>query len=152
MICITNYSMVTISLLFFFVQSVFKAWSNLFLLSYSLFSGIIMFLFKFLSFIPIILAQNENRLYRRLFLDEEDWTKFIFKTISFDVKTRIECGSTCNYHQNQCSLFSYDEFLSNCHIGNFEHQIGNLMFGMHGQSSAYLFLGNTIQENQENIL
>ena len=100
-----------------------------------------MFLFRFLSFIPIIFAQNENRLYRRLVLDEADWTKFIFKTITFDVKTKIECGSTCNYHQDQCSLFSYDEFSSKCHIGNFEHQIGNSIFGMHGQSSVYLFLG-----------
>ena len=146
--------MVTISPFLFFVKVVPLRLGQTYLYIHvcSLFSGIIMFLFKFLSFIPIMLAQNENRLYRRLVLDEADWTKFIFKTITFDVKTKIECGSTCNYHQDQCSLFSYDEFLSKCHIGNFEHQIGNSMFGMHCQSSVYLFLGNTIQENQEKIL
>ena len=100
-----------------------------------------MFSFRFLSFFTIILAQDEHRMYRRLVLDEGDWTKFVFKTISFDVKTKIECGSTCNYHKDQCSLFSYDEFLSKCHIGNFEHQNSNTLLGMPGQSPVYLFLG-----------
>ena len=148
MICITNYSMATFSPFLFFVKAVLLRLGQTYLYIYVVFFIVlwhqfIMFIFKFLSFMPIILAQNENRLYRRLVLDEADWTKFIFKTITFDVKTKIECGSTCNYHQDQCSLFSYDEFLSKCHIGNFEHQIGNSMFGMHGQSSVYLFLGNT---------
>ena len=74
-------------------------------------------------------------------LDEADWTKFIFKTIPFDVKTKIECGSACNYHQDQCSLFSYDEFLSKCHIGNFDHQDGNTLMEMPGQSPIHLYLG-----------
>ena len=104
-----------------------------------------MFALTFLSFIiTITLAQNENRLYRRLVLDEANWTKFIFKTISFDVKTKIECGSTCNYYQDQCSLFCYDEFSSKCLIGNFEHQTGNSIIGMLGQSPVYLYLGKCL--------
>ena len=87
-------------------------------------------------------SQNKNSLYRRLNLDANQWTKFVHKTIGFEVATKIECGSACNYLNDQCNMFIHIE--EKCHVGNSNLDNQNHLTGLTGTHALYLEMGNCL--------
>ena len=101
---------------------------------------------KFLFLISVVfLGQNNgqnNRLYKKLVMNSNDWSKFVHKTINFDVETKIECGASCNHHNEQCDMFIHKLDLE-CHIGTFENGQQNYLNGQTGDNPVYLSLGES---------
>ena len=102
-----------------------------------------MFLLKILLFFcTYVLGENHHRLYKKLVMNANDWTKFVHKTMNFDVKTKIECGASCNHQSTQCDMFiSFTDDLV-CHIGTFENGNQNFLNGPSGDYPVYLSIGN----------
>ena len=73
-------------------------------------------------------------------MNSDDWSKFVHKTINFDVETKIECGASCSYHNEQCDMFIHD---LECHIGTFENGQQNYLNGQTGDNPVYLSLGES---------
>ena len=101
-------------------------------------------LWKFILLLSMVNCENDerHRLYKRLVMQANDWTKFVHKTVQFDVETKIECGASCNYHLEECDMFIHfqDDIL--CHIGLFENGNQNFLTGLSGEHPVYLSLGN----------
>ena len=89
----------------------------------------------------LVFAKNEHRLYRRLVLDAPDWSKFIHKQINFDVKTKIECGASCNFNGDQCDMFVHKNDDTVCYVGIFENGNQNFLTGQSGNHPVYLSIG-----------
>ena len=73
-------------------------------------------------------------------MDANDWMKFVHKTMLFEVKTTIECGSYCNQHDTACDMF----ILRNnkkCHMGTFENGQTNFLNQLSGEFPVHLSLG-----------
>ena len=102
-----------------------------------------MLLISFLILLSSIFVNSNNKIYKRLHLKPPGWTKFVSKSINHDIKTRIECGSTCNYHDSNCDLFIHLKDEDMCHIGTFENGNQNYLSSndFSGQYPVYLSLG-----------
>ena len=97
---------------------------------------------KFLFLISVVLGQNgQHRLYKKLVMNSNDWSKFVHKTINFEVETKIECGASCNHHNEQCDMFIHKLDILECHIGTFENGNQNYLTGQNGDNPVYLSLG-----------
>ena len=85
-----------------------------------------------------VYGENQNgRLYKRLILDGSEWSKLVSKTIPFDVKTKIECGASCNHHDANCDLFIFKSELQKCYIGVTENGNPNYLTGQTGEGLLY---------------
>ena len=74
------------------------------------------FVLLIISFAHVIHGQ----LYKRIVLHVDDFSKFVHKTIPYNVKTKIECGAACSNHAKKtqnCDLFIWKEVSYQCHIG-----------------------------------
>ena len=87
-------------------------------------------------------TQSKHALYRRMNLDANDWTQFVFKTINFEVSTKIECGSACSFHGDVCNMFIHMN--TYCHIGNYDNGGQNILTELSGDHPLFLDLGKFI--------
>ena len=102
-----------------------------------------MHILKFLFLISVVLGQNgQHRLYKKLVMNSNDWSKFIHKTINFEVGTKIECGASCSYHKEDCDLFVYKNVSYQCHIGITGNENTNFLTGqIPGEYPVYFNVG-----------
>ena len=97
-----------------------------------------MIIFTLILLIYSVQGENQNgRLYKALILDGSEWSKFIYKTIPFDVKTKIECGASCNHHEASCDLFVFKSQLKKCYLGLIENGNPNYLTGQTGEGLLY---------------
>ena len=97
-----------------------------------------MIVFTIIILIFSVHGENQNgRLYKGLILDGSKWNKFISKTIPFDVKTKIECGASCNHHGESCELFMFKSELKKCYLGIIENENPTYLTGQTGEGILY---------------
>ena len=97
-----------------------------------------MIIFTVILLIYSVHGENQNgRLYKRLILEGSEWSKFISKTIPFDVNTKIECGASCNHHDASCDLFIFKSESQKCYIGITENGNTNYLTGQTGIGLLY---------------
>ena len=70
-----------------------------------------------------------GQLYKRIVLNVDLFSKFIHKSIPYNVKTKIECGAHCSYHKSDCDLFFYKPVSYQCHIGSTGNLNTNFLTG-----------------------
>ena len=76
-------------------------------------------------------------------MDANDWKKFVYKTINFNVETPVECGANCNYFNENCDLFILQSDTTVCHIGTFENGQQNYLSSPGGDHPVHLNIGST---------
>ena len=67
--------------------------------------------------------------------------RFVHKTEVFDVKTKIECGASCNHYGEGCDLWIYLSGDLECHIGIFNNPNENWLSGQSGNDPVYVKIG-----------
>ena len=67
--------------------------------------------------------------------------RFVHKTELFDVKTKIECGASCNHYGEGCDLWIYLSGDLECHIGIFNNPNENWLSGQSGNDPVYVKIG-----------
>ena len=72
-----------------------------------------------------------------------DWKKFMHKTMTFTVKTNIECGSFCNAHGSQCDIFAFIDYQNEitCSIGTFSHHNPSFLSSVSGEHNVHMNMG-----------